>query len=759
MADNKAPIAKAYVQVLPSTKGIKGSLTGAFGSEGSSAGDAFGGNLVGTIKNVMMAAGLGEIVKEALLSGADLQQSLGGVETLFKDSADIVIANAEQAYKTAGMSANQYMETVTGFSASLLQGLSGDTQAAAEVADMALTDMADNANKMGTSMELIQNAYQGFAKQNYTMLDNLKLGYGGTKTEMERLLADAQKLTGIEYDIDNLADVYEAIHVIQEEMRISGLTAEEAAEMVAAGLMTEEEAFEALGTTAKESATTFTGSLASMKAAASDLLANLTLGRDIGPSLTALGDTVYTFIVDNLLPMAGNLLSGLPEVVSSALSMAIGGLNLVGDNADTIVQMGTELVTGIAEAVITAAPYLVEAGLNVVSSLGEVILSTDWTEIGSSTIETLRSSLDLAAVEILGSDGNIVQAVLDAITARFPDVLESGVNLITEMANGLLDNLPAATDAIGVILTDVLQAVLDVAPSILENGFELIGNLASGILENLPAVLNSVSEILSEVLGMLMDSLPDLFSKGIEFAGELASGLLENLPAVIGAADDLIDDLLADFVSRLPELLENGFAMAGEFAAGLIRAIPDVLSAVGEIVIEIIDEFGDTDWLSVGKEIVNGIVDGLWSGVQYIIDAAWSVAKSALNSAKKALGINSPSRAFRDEVGKQVPPGIAEGVDESADVLNTAMDDLSEHMLDAFHVDFTDAMDLEDISMQKVLRLNTNYSPVYSAPSVLRNSNIHVNVYAAEGMDVNELAEKVARKIRFEVERAEAEIA
>lgn len=734
MADNKAPIAKAYVQVLPSTKGIKGSLTGAFGSEGSSAGDAFGGNLVGTIKNVMMAAGLGEIVKEALLSGADLQQSLGGVETLFKDSADIVIANAEQAYKTAGMSANQYMETVTGFSASLLQGLSGDTQAAAEVADMALTDMADNANKMGTSMELIQNAYQGFAKQNYTMLDNLKLGYGGTKTEMERLLADAQKLTGIEYDIDNLADVYEAIHVIQEEMGITG-------------------------TTALEASSTFTGSLASMKAAASDLLANLTLGRDIGPSLTALGDTVYTFIVDNLLPMAGNLLSGLPEVVSSALSMAIGGLNLVGDNADTIVQMGTELVTGIAEAVITAAPYLVEAGLNVVSSLGEVILSTDWTEVGSSTIETLRSSLDLAAGEILGADGNIVQAVLDAITARFPDVLESGVNLITEMANGLLDNLPAATDAIGVILTDVLQAVLDVAPSILENGFELIGNLASGILENLPAVLNSVSEILSEVLGMLMDSLPDLFSKGIEFAGELASGLLENLPAVIGAADDLIGDLLADFASRLPELLENGFAMAGEFAAGLIRAIPDVLSAAGEIVIEIIDEFGDTDWLSVGKEIINGIVDGLWSGVQCIIDAAWGVAKSALNSAKKALDINSPSRVFRDEVGKQVPLGIAEGVDESADVLNTAMDDLSEHMLDAFHVDFADAMDLEDISMQKVLRLNTNYSPVYSAPSVLRNSNIHVNVYAAEGMDVDELAEKVAQKIKFEVEKAEAEVA
>ena len=197
------------------------------------------------------------------LEGADLQQSIGGIETLFKDSAEKVKQNAANAYRTAGMSANEYMELTTSFSASLLSSLGNDTSKAADIADMAMTDMSDNANKMGTDMERITDAYQGFAKQNYTMLDNLKLGYGGTKTEMERLLADAQKITGVKYDINNLSDVYSAIHVIQGELGITG-------------------------TTAKESAETFSGSLASMKAAFKNVLGNLSLGEDIGDELFAL---------------------------------------------------------------------------------------------------------------------------------------------------------------------------------------------------------------------------------------------------------------------------------------------------------------------------------------------------------------------------------------------------------------------------------------------------------------------------------------
>lgn len=200
-------LGKAYVQIMPSAKGISGMISKELDGEVKSAGQSAGNGLVSKIKNAIVAAGIGKMLGSALMEGGKLQQSLGGIETLFKNNADTVKQYANEAYKTTGLSANAYMENVTGFSASLLQSLGGDTAKAAKVANMAMVDMADNSNKMGTSMEMIQNAYQGFAKQNYTMLDNLKLGYGGTKQEMQRLLADAQKLTGVKYDINNLSDV------------------------------------------------------------------------------------------------------------------------------------------------------------------------------------------------------------------------------------------------------------------------------------------------------------------------------------------------------------------------------------------------------------------------------------------------------------------------------------------------------------------------------------------------------------------------
>ena len=204
----KTELAKAYVQIIPSAKGIGGMLQNEVGGETDAAGKSLGGRIGGAIKVAVIAAGIGKAISASISEGAELEQSIGGIETLFKDSAEKVKQNAANAYKTAGMSANEYMQLTTSFSASLLQSLGNDTAKAADVADMAMTDMSDNMNKMGSNMEDIKNAYQGFAKQNYTMLDNLKLGYGGTKTEMERLLADAEKITGVKYDINNLSDVY-----------------------------------------------------------------------------------------------------------------------------------------------------------------------------------------------------------------------------------------------------------------------------------------------------------------------------------------------------------------------------------------------------------------------------------------------------------------------------------------------------------------------------------------------------------------------
>lgn len=672
-------IAKAYVQIVPTTKGIRSNiaseLSDGMGSAGESSGKTFGSGLVSTIKSTLVTAGLGKALMESIDAGAALQQSLGGVETLFKDSADTVIANAENAYKTAGMSANEYMETVTGFSASLLQGLSGDTEKAAAVADMALTDMADNANKFGTDMEAIQNAYQGFAKQNYTMLDNLKLGYGGTKSEMERLLEDARKLSGVEYNIDNLADVYSAIHVIQEEMGVTG-------------------------TTAKEASTTFSGSLASMKAAFSDLLGQMALRtEDLTPYFDALSDTVFTFVRGNLLPMVGNILDSLPTIISGSLSMVVRGLNILSHNTDSILRMGIDLVTGIGEAIITALPYLAEAAWNVVASLGNAIVATDWIQIGQDTIRSLQSSLDLAAGDILGTDGNIVQSILDAVSANLPAVLEGGVGIVIEMANGLLQGLP---------------------------GF-----------------LETVGDLMDQMLGSILAMLPDILDCGIELIGSLADGLVENAPAVVGSIGEILGKLLATLVEALPDLLEKGFELVCELAAGLIKGIPDAVAAIPQLISGIVDEFMSQDWGAIGKDILSGIASGIINGGSAIVDAAKSAARSALDAAKKFLGIASPSKVMRDQVGKWIPSGMAAGIEGNTRPLTDAMHDLS---------------DLTTDTLQADLRLDSAV-PAAAPSCSYGDTNLTLQIYAAENQDVDELAEIIMEKIQFAVAKREASFA
>ena len=362
---DKIEMAKAYVQIVPSADGIRAALTDVFDEEtdglGAKVGQSIGAQLVGTIKKVLAAAGIGKIIKDSIDMGGALQQSIGGIETLFKDSADTVKQYAAQAYQTVGLSANDYMEQTTSFAASLLSSVSKDTNSAAQLANMAMVDMADNANKMGTDMQDIQNAYQGFAKQNYTMLDNLKLGYGGTQAEMQRLLTDAEKISGVHYDLGNLAAMYSAIHVIQQEMDITG-------------------------TTAREAATTLTGSFAAMKAAAQNVLGNWSTGADLTAPLQALTDTARTYLVDNLLPMIGNVLQGIPQVIYGLVP--------------EVVQTGTELLGSLAQGFTQGIPDFLA------NALPQLLSFT----------ENLRENA-----------GEFVNA---------------GLDMITQLANGLIAGLP-----------------------------------------------------------------------------------------------------------------------------------------------------------------------------------------------------------------------------------------------------------------------------------------------------------------------------
>lgn len=619
-------LAKAYVQIIPSAQGIKGKITEQLGGEaekaGDSAGNKAGSKLVSGIKKVIAAAGIGAALKSAITEGAALEQSIGGIETLFKDSADIVEENAKKAYRTAGLSANAYMENVTSFSASLLSSLGGDTQKAADVADMAMVDMSDNANKMGTDMQDIQNAYQGFAKQNYTMLDNLKLGYGGTKKEMQRLLADAQKISGVEYNIDNLSDVYEAIHVIQGELDITG-------------------------TTAKEAATTLSGSLASMKAAATNVLGNLALGEDIGPSLKELRSTVSVFLVDNLVPMVGNILSNTPVLLEGAFKLLFDTLSSMLDGGiGNMIQAALDVAVRLLSDLAFNIPMLLQCGWAILQQLIEGITeaatNTDWNQLA------------------------------DNIACNFKEGM-TYTEYTPQAAQELLENF--------------LTTITDNLPFILQSGVDLAGNLADGILSNLPYAVECIGYILQSLVEFILDNLPIILQSGVQIIEKLAQGLIDNLPEIASSAGKIIIQLLASIAERLPELLEMGFTLIGELTAGLIKAVPDLLAEIPGIIGDIWDSFADFDWADIGINIISGIKNGIVGAAGTIADAAKDAAKGALNGVKGLLGIHSPSRVFENEVGKMIDLGLAEGIEKNAGQVTDAMKELSDSTVGTIQTD------------------------------------------------------------------------
>ena len=426
-----------------------------FSKIGSIASTALKGASVAIGSTTVALAGLGTA---SVNSYADLEQNVGGIETLFKGSAEKVIKNAENAYKTAGMSANQYMETVTSFSASLLQSLGGDTEKAADVADMALTDMSDNANKMGTSMELIQNAYQGFAKQNYTMLDNLKLGYGGTQEEMKRLLADAEKLTGVKYDISNLSDVYNAIHAIQENLGITG-------------------------TTAKEAASTITGSVASMKASFDNFLnGSGTIDQVVETGITS---------IQNIINAVGQLLPQLIQSIAGATPQITDAIN--------------QIFPQILDLIMNNAP-------TILSSIGQILMS-----LSTTLLNYMPQILQLAM--------QLIQNFINGIVSMLPQIIQMGITLITQLITGIAQMLPdLIPQAVNAVIT-LVEGLLDNIDQLVDAGIQLIIGLAEGLINAIPQLISKIPQLISAVINALT-KLPGMV---IDIGKNLVSGIWEGI--------------------------------------------------------------------------------------------------------------------------------------------------------------------------------------------------------------------------------------
>lgn len=461
-------LAKAYVQIEPSARGITGSISKVLGGEASSAGKSAGLDIAGAIKGAIAAAGIGAVVKESLDAGGALQQSFGGLDTLYGDAAQAAKDYAYQA-AAAGISANNYAEQAVSFGAALKASL-GDEAAAADAANTAILDMADNSAKMGTSIDSIQMAYQGFAKQNYTMLDNLKLGYGGTKTEMERLLADAESLTGVKYDINNLSDVYSAIHVIQGEL---GLT----------------------GTAAAEASTTFEGSFGAMKAAATNFMADLALGNNVTNDLQVLIGNTAAFLQNNLLPMLMNIVKAIPPLLVTSIQSLIG---IVQEQAPNIIQALQTAFTETIPALLTQAQQLMQTiGTAITESLPDMLSR------GVEIVTNIANGILENIPAVITAISNIVSGLQGFIMQNYPVIMAKGWELIQNLAAGIINNLPAIISAAVEAIAKFAYTVTSNLPAILEQGIKILAELALGIITAIPKLVAAVPEIFNNIKNAL----------------------------------------------------------------------------------------------------------------------------------------------------------------------------------------------------------------------------------------------------------------
>ena len=434
--------------------------------------------------------------KEALNSYADYEQLVGGVETLFKDNAETVENYANNAYKTAGLSANDYMETVTSFSASLLQSLNGDTAKSAQVADMAITDMSDNANKMGTDMSMIQNAYQGFAKQNYTMLDNLKLGYGGTKTEMQRLLADAEKVTGIKYDINNLNDVYQAIHVIQGELGITG-------------------------TTAKEASTTIQGSVSAMKSAWQNILTGIATGNteNMGNLVNNLANSVIT-AAQNILPRVQEIASGIVSVLPQIIEQ-------INENLPMLLDSGVQILNTLMEGIMANLPAIMQGANQIISTLLTTLLDMlpQIIEMGIQLIVSLVQGIAQQLPTLIPQMIDAVILIVDTLLDNIDMIIDAGIQLLIGLAEGLINALPQLIDKIPEIIDKLYMAISNNVPKLVQAGITLTIKLAEGLIKAIPQLISKIPQIISS----LVHGFANYFSNMHEVGKNLVSGIWEGI--------------------------------------------------------------------------------------------------------------------------------------------------------------------------------------------------------------------------------------
>ncbi len=679
---NASGFARGIKSVIGSVKNMNESMKDATNSASkmSSVMKGIGSSAIKVGKGLAVAGAAAATAVTALVSKsvgafADYEQLTGGVETLFgaggrsveeyaqsvgKSVSDIqgkydslmsaqnvVLENANKAYMTAGMSANEYMDTVTGFSASLISSLGGDTNKAADYANSALVDMSDNANKMGTDMESIKNAYQGFAKQNYTMLDNLKLGYGGTQEEMKRLLSDAEKLTGQRYDISSFADITQAIHAIQTQMDITG-------------------------TTAKEASTTISGSWGSLKAAFQNVLVGLTTGGDMfDQSLDALINTAVTF-GQNIIPAIKGALSGVGYLIEG-LAPVIGETipPLINDLAPTLANSAVSLISSLVNGLTQNATQFSECLSNIiiVAVAGISTVVPQLLDAASKIVSNLMQGLTNSMPQIVNGAVTLIEGLVNGLVNNIPLLIMGAVQLVTSLANGLIENLPRIIDAGVNLITGIVSASYSMMPQIIQNGMQLVVNLAVGLVRAIPQLIAALPRITGAIVkGFKSVNWFDLglqliksIWEGIKSIGsEMWNGVKEKTSELWGGVKNVVSEKLNNIKSTydahgrglkgatfaaiegVKEYYRTGYDAINQLTGGKLGEVVNKVSEKMEAVKGKFSEaFGNVKntVMTIFENIKNGITEKISAAVNKVKEIFGSIAEKVSDVWGKIKGI------------------------------------------------------------------------------------------------------------------------
>lgn len=672
------------------------------------------------------------LVKKSVEGYATFEQMVGGVETLFgaggqsmeeyaqstgKTVGEIeskynslmtaqttMLNNANNAYKTAGLSANNYMETVTSFSASLIQSLGGDTEKAANYADRAITDMSDNSNKLGSNMRDIQNAYQGFAKQNYTMLDNLKLGYGGTQEEMKRLIKDASQMTdvqqklGVTVDESSLSfgNIVNAISVMQESLGIAG-------------------------TTSKEAATTIEGSLNSAKAAWENLVVGMADDNaDLDTLVQNFVDTASTAF-ENMLPRIEIALTGLGQLIEKLLPVIVQKVpEIIMQTLPGLIEAGIQMVSALGQGLMQYLPELISYATQLVVQLVQGLVSAlpQIIEFAGQLIQTLITSFTEAAPQLMEAGTQLLEYLRTAFTEYLPQIIEFGVSLIENLITGFVDAVPTYLPKALEFIQSFADFLAEKAPDVIQWGFEMLSELVDGIISAIPILVEQLPQIITTFANIINDNFPTILQKGVELLWQLLKGILSCIPDIIANIPQIVEAIISvieafDWLSlgsKIITFFKNGImCMVSEVGSAgktifvaiknAITNLPQTLMEIGKTAvtglgnaIRALGSYVRSAAVSVGEHAISALkalpkkalsigknlIKGLWNGISdmtgWILDKVSGFASGVIKKVKGVFGIHSPSREFK-WIGKMCVEGFDEPIEDYSpyDTLNKSI--------------------------------------------------------------------------------------